>query len=111
RGAGKCPSRKREPGPAVVAQAEEERRRLVHDLLQRTDGQERIATVREAMQKTMEESAGIFRSGPGLAKAADRLREIEERARRIRLDDPSKTFNTELITALELHFMVEIART
>jgi len=103
--------RQKEPGPGVVAQAEDERRRLVHDVLERTDGQERIATVREAMQKIMEESAGIFRSGPGLARAADRLRELEERARRVRLDDRSKTFNTELITALELRFMVEIART
>ena len=111
RAAAEYASRQKEPGPGVVAQAEDERRRLVHDILERTDGQERIATVREAMQKIMEESAGIFRSGPGLARAADRLRELEERARRVRLDDRSKTFNTELITALELRFMVEIART
>ena len=111
RAAAEYASRQKEPGPGVVAQAEDERRRLVHDVLERTDGQERIATVREAMQKIMEESAGIFRSGPGLARAADLLRELEERARRVRLDDRSKTFNTELITALELQFMVEIART
>ena len=111
RAAAEYASRQKEPGPGVVAQAEDERRRLVHDVLERTDGQERVATVREAMQKIMEESAGIFRSGPGLARAADRLRELEERARRVRLDDRSKTFNTELITALELQFMVEIART
>jgi fumarate reductase flavoprotein subunit len=104
-------SSQKEPGPAVVAQAEDERRRLVHDMLQRTDGRERIATVRDAMQKIMEESAGIYRSGPGLTKAADRLRELEERARRVSLDDHSRTFNTELITALELQFMVEVART
>jgi fumarate reductase flavoprotein subunit len=104
-------SSQKEPGPAVVAQAEDERRHLVHDMLQRTDGRERIATVRDAMQKIMEESAGIYRSGAGLAKAADRLRELEERARRISLDDHSRTFNTELITALELQFMVEVART
>ena len=111
RAAAEYASRQKEPGPGVVAQAEDERRRLVHDVLERTDGQERVATVREAMQKIMEESAGIFRSGPGLARAADLLRELEERARRVRLDDRSKTFNTELITALELRFMVEIART
>ncbi|RPH68329.1 MAG: fumarate reductase (quinol) flavoprotein subunit [Myxococcaceae bacterium] len=111
RAAAEYASSQKEPGPAVVAQAEDERRRLVHDLLQRTDGRERIATVRDAMQKTMEESAGIYRSGPGLAKAADRLGELEEQARRIGLDDHSRTFNTELVTALELQFMVEVART
>jgi fumarate reductase flavoprotein subunit len=111
RAAAEYASRQKEPGAAVVAQAEDERRRLVHDMLQRTDGRERIATVRDAMQKTMEESAGIYRSGPGLAKAADRLGALEERARRISLDDHSRTFNTELVTALELQFMVEVART
>jgi succinate dehydrogenase flavoprotein subunit len=111
RAAAEYASSRKEPGAAVVAQAEDERRRLVHDMLQRTDGRERIATVRDAMQKTMEESAGIYRSGPGLAKAADRLGALEERARRISLDDHSRTFNTELVTALELQFMVEVART
>ena len=111
RAAAEYASSQKEPGAAVVAQAEDERRRLVHDLLQRTDGRERIATVRDAMQKTMEESAGIYRSGPGLAKAADRLGALEEQARRIGLDDHSRTFNTELVTALELQFMVEVART
>ena len=111
RAAAEYASSQKEPGAAVVAQAEDERRHLVHDMLQRTDGRQRIANVREAMQKTMEESAGIYRSGPGLAKAADRLAELEEQARRIGLDDHSRTFNTELVTALELQFMVEIART
>jgi len=111
RAAAEYASSQKEPGAAVVAQAEDERRRLVHDMLQRTDGRERIATVRDAMQKTMEESAGIYRSGPKLAKAADRLGELEEQARRIGLDDHSRTFNTELVTALELQFMVEVART
>ncbi len=110
RAAAEYASSQKEPGAAVVAQAEDERRHLVHDVLQRTDGRQRIATVREAMQKTMEESAGIYRSGPGLAKAADRLGEIEEQARRIGLDDHSRTFNTELVTALELQFMVDVAR-
>jgi succinate dehydrogenase flavoprotein subunit len=111
RAAAEYASNQKEPGPAVVAQAEDERRRLVHDVLQRSDGQERVATLRQEMQKIMEESAGIYRSGPGLTKAADRLRELEERSLRLRLDDHSKTFNTELITALELQFMVEVART
>src|SRR5215813_1700825 len=101
RAAAEYASSQKEPGAAVVAQAEDERRHLVHDVLQRTDGRQRIATVREAMQKTMEESAGIYRSGPGLARAAARLGELQEESRRMGLDDHSRTFNTELVTALE----------
>src|SRR5947208_9822773 len=52
-----------DPGPAVLAQAEDEKRRLERDLLHRTDGREGIAPIREAMQKTMERSAGIYRTG------------------------------------------------
>src|SRR5215813_9867811 len=38
RAAAEYASGQKEPGPAMVAQAEDERRWLVHDLLQRTDG-------------------------------------------------------------------------
>ena len=37
-----------------------------NDFLQKTGGRERIATLREEMQKTMEESAGIYRTGESL---------------------------------------------
>jgi fumarate reductase flavoprotein subunit len=90
-------------------QAEDERRRLVHDHLHKADGKERVAPIREAMQKTMEQSAGIFRSGEGLSRAADELRELEERSRHVALDDHSRTFNTELISALELSMMLDVA--
>jgi fumarate reductase flavoprotein subunit len=99
----------KEPSPAVMVQAEDERRRLVHDHLHKADGKERVASIREAMQKTMEQGAGIFRSGEGLSRAADQLRELEERSRHMTLDDHSRTFNTELISALELSMMLDVA--
>ena len=51
--------------PSVVeAQATDEVRRLERDLLGKGPGTESIAVVRDAMQATMEEAAGIFRTGP-----------------------------------------------
>ena len=50
---------------------EDERRRLERDLLDRDGGRERIAAIREEMQETMEEGAGIYRSADSLAKAAE----------------------------------------
>jgi fumarate reductase flavoprotein subunit len=61
------------------------------------------------MQKTMEQSAGIYRSGDLLARGAAKLRELQERCGRVTLQDHSRTFNTELITALELSFMLDVA--
>ena len=102
-------SRAREAGPAVLVQAEEEKRRLQRDLLHRTGGSERLATLREEMQKTMERSAGIYRSGEVLARAANDLRELQGRFGNLSIQDHSRTFNTELAAAVELSFMLDVA--
>jgi fumarate reductase flavoprotein subunit len=95
--------------PAVLAQARDEQRQLANEFLHRSGGRERLATLREEMQKTMEESAGIYRSGDALARAADRLRELQERFGDLRIEDQSRTFNTERVAALELSFMLDVA--
>jgi len=95
--------------PAVLAQARDEQRQLANEFLHRSGGRERLATLREEMQKTMEESAGIYRSGDALARGADRLRELRERFGDLRIEDQSRTFNTERVAALELSFMLDVA--
>ncbi|HEY3199907.1 MAG TPA: fumarate reductase (quinol) flavoprotein subunit [Actinomycetes bacterium] len=97
------------PRGSVLLQAEDERRRIEHDLLDRTDGRERIATLRDQMHQAMEEGAGIYRSAESLAKAADTLNELRERYGSLGIDDHSRTFNTELTTALELSHLLDIA--
>jgi succinate dehydrogenase flavoprotein subunit len=97
------------PRGSVLLQAEDERRRIEHDLLDRTDGRERIATLRDQMHQAMEEGAGIYRSAESLAKAADTLNELRERYDSLVIDDHSRTFNTELATALELSHLLDVA--
>lgn len=101
----------REPNPSVLAQAADEQRRLEEKFLRKTSGQERIATLRTEMHETMEESAGIYRTGPTLEKAAEKLHSLQERFRDLSLGDHSYTFNTELTAALELSYMLEVAET
>jgi len=98
-----------DPGHAVLAQGQDERRRLERDLLHKTDGSEPISVIREEMQQTMEETAGIYRSGDSLAKAVDKLRELQERFGAVAIEDDSRTFNTELVAALELSNMLDVA--
>ncbi len=100
-----------EASSAVLAQAADEQRRLERELLHKTDGRERIAVLREEMQQIMEGSAGIYRSGATLTEAARKLRQLQERFRNIALHDHSRTFNTELIAALELSYMLDVAET
>src|ERR671919_870571 len=111
RAAAEFASKQREPRSIVLAQAEDERRRLERDFLDRTDGRESLAAIREEMQATMEQSAGIYRAGPALARATDKLHALRGRFQQAALGDHSRTFNTELIAALELSFMLDVAET
>jgi len=95
----------------VQAQAADERRRLERDLLVQRDGRERIADIRTEMQHTMEGSAGIYRDAESLVKGGDKLSELRERLAMATVEDVSRTFNTELVAALELEFMLDVAQT
>ncbi len=95
--------------PDIIPQAEDERRRLEENFLHKRGGKEKIATLREEMQKTMEESAGIYRSEATLRQGAEKLRALQERFKNVAIEDPSRTFNTELISALELSYMLDLS--
>jgi fumarate reductase flavoprotein subunit len=96
---------------AVAAQVKDERRRLNTLLSDKAARGERVSALREQMQKTMEQSAGIYRDGTGLEAAAATLRELQERWEQIALEDHTHTFNTELTQALELGSMLDVAET
>ena len=95
----------------ILRQAEDERRRLEQDFLRKTGGKERVATIREEMQKAVEAGAGIYRTEKSLREAATMLAELQERAQNLSIDDHSRTFNTELLSALELTCMLDVATT
>ena len=96
---------------AAIALADDEHKRIWRDLRGRVDTRHgsRIATLREAMQDTMEGSAGIYRSGGSLKKAVDTLHELRERLARATIDDRSAAFNTELVAYFELSAMLDVA--
>ncbi len=96
------------PNAAVVAQATDEVRRL-EKLLDTPPGDESVATIRTEMQTTMEKAAGIYRTGDAMAAGVDELRELQERASRVGIWDTSRTFNTELVAALELANLLDVA--
>jgi fumarate reductase flavoprotein subunit len=95
--------------PAIAAQADDERRRLEQEFLRKSGGTERVATLRDTMQKAVEDGAGIYRTERSLREAAQKLSELQERSRNLALDDHSRTFNTELLSALELTCMLDVA--
>ena len=109
RAAAEFASRRKATNGAAVAQASDEQKSLEQQYLYKSGGHERISTIREEMQKTIESGAGIYREKGSLTAAAAKFRELQERFGKIGLDDHSHTFNTELISALELGFMLDVA--
>jgi len=95
----------------ILAQAAEEEHRLEEQFLRKTGGTERIARLREEMQKTMETGCGIYRERNSLMESAAKLAELQGRFNDIALDDHARTFNTQLLQALELGFMLDVAET
>jgi fumarate reductase flavoprotein subunit len=100
-----------EPGPSLVAQAHDEHRRIERGFLRKSGGKERIATLRTEMHQIMEQSAGIYRTEAVLKDAVGKLQRLQARFQDLALDDDSYTFNTELVAALELSYMLDVAQT
>jgi succinate dehydrogenase flavoprotein subunit len=99
----------RAPRPSILAQGHDEQQRIEEQFLRKTAGRERIAVLRAEMQQTMEEAASIYRTGATLEKAVEKLQSLQERFHDVTLDDSSYTFNTELMAALELSYMLDVA--
>jgi fumarate reductase flavoprotein subunit len=91
---------------AALADAAQARLR---ELLQRTGGTETVAGLRKEMMQTMEEHAGIYRSGEGLAAACAKLAGLRRRYTKIELHDKTNVYNTDLLQALELGSMLDCA--
>jgi len=81
----------------------------VRELMQRSGGGETVAGLRKEMMHAMEEHAGIYRSGDGLAAAAGKLAELRRRYRSLELHDKTNVYNTDLLQALELGSMLDCA--
>ncbi|HEX4836450.1 MAG TPA: fumarate reductase (quinol) flavoprotein subunit [bacterium] len=93
----------------LAAQGRDEQERIATDFIRKEGGAERIATVRAEMTQTIEAGAGIYRDEASLRETCDRLARLRERFSHIHLDDRSLSFNTELTSALELDFMLDVA--
>ena len=93
-------------GAAALADAAQAR---VRELLQRSGGGETVAGLRKEMMHAMEEHAGIYRSGDGLAAAAGKFTELRRRYRSLELHDKTNVYNTDLLQALELGSMLDCA--
>ncbi len=73
------------------------------------DQSESIAGIRKEMHQAMEDGAGIYRTEDSLKSSEKTIKELQERLHRISIQDHSYTFNTELTSAFELSYMLDVA--
>jgi fumarate reductase flavoprotein subunit len=84
-------------------------RSYIDQLLHNQSGSERVAHIRNDLHHAMEEGAGIYRDEASLTATCATIETLKERFKNLKLDDTSKTFNTELVAALELRNVLEVA--
>jgi len=73
------------------------------------NGNERVSNIREELQETMSTKVGVFREEKTMIEAREKLLELRERFKNIKLDDKSNAYNTDLQEAIELGHMLDYA--
>ncbi len=77
--------------------------------LRASTGGERVATLRTALQQTMDANAAVYRTEETLKQALTDVQALRERYGNVAVQDKGQRFNTDLLEAVELGFLLEIA--
>jgi len=86
--------------------------RVVEDqlaLLLSEHGDERVADIRTELQRTMDSHASVYRTEDTLKQALTDVQALKERYSRITVSDKGKRYNTDVLEAVELGFLLELA--
>ena len=72
-------------------------------------GTEKVAVLRKELQDTMDKNAQVYRTEDSLNEALDKIAELRTRYQNIQVQDRGKRFNTDLLEAIELGFLFDLA--
>ncbi len=89
--------------------AEQQAQELVRQI-RSANGEERPARLLDELQDTMMQNVAIFRTAKGLEAARDKITELHDRYRRIRLDDCGIEYNMDLLQAIEVRNLLDLAQ-
>ncbi|MFE6623602.1 succinate dehydrogenase flavoprotein subunit [Streptomyces sp. NPDC057740] len=77
--------------------------------LRTSTGTERVATLRKELQETMDANVMVFRTEQTIKTAVEKIAELRERYRNVSIQDKGKRFNTDLLEAIELGNLLDLA--
>ena len=79
------------------------------EMLRSSNGSERVSTLRREMQETMDLNAQVYRTEATLKQALNDVQELKRRYRNIAIQDKGVRYNTDLMEAIELGFLLDLA--
>ncbi|TCN57227.1 succinate dehydrogenase subunit A [Rhodococcus sp. SMB37] len=79
------------------------------DLILHQGGSERVADIRRDLQQSMDNNASVFRTEETLTQALNDIHELKKRYKEITVHDKGKRYNSDLLEAVELGFLLEMA--
>ena len=94
--------------PKLELKVAEEEVKRIFGLLE-GKGEERVAQIRHDLRMAMDRYVRVYRTGEGLKEGLATVKEAKERYQQIQIEDKGKVYNTDLIQALELGFMLDVA--
>ena len=97
-------------GNPVQGEVMMEEKRIFDQILKREQG-ERISSIRTEMQNGMEKHVGIYRDENSLKEGCRIIDDLKTRLSNAIVEDKDHVYNTELVAALELDFMLDVAET
>ncbi|MDQ0574643.1 succinate dehydrogenase flavoprotein subunit [Agromyces albus] len=83
--------------------------RSMLEQLRDSNGTERIAAIRKELQDEMDRNAQVFRTDESLEHVTDVIAGLRDRYRNVAVQDKGKRFNTDLLEAVELGFLLDLA--
>ncbi|WP_433567583.1 succinate dehydrogenase flavoprotein subunit [Nocardia sp. CA-151230] len=72
-------------------------------------GNERVADIRTELQNSMDDKAGVYRTEESLKSMLEEIQVFKERYSRITVQDKGRRYNSDLLEAVELGFLLELA--
>ncbi|GAB2754538.1 succinate dehydrogenase flavoprotein subunit [Nocardioides pakistanensis] len=79
------------------------------EMLRDAGGSERVAAIRAELQATMDINAQVYRDETSLKQALSDIEGLKARYVNISVQDKGKRFNTDLLEAIELGFLLDLA--
>ncbi|MCJ7664395.1 MAG: FAD-binding protein, partial [Desulfobacterales bacterium] len=74
-----------------------------------SEGAERVPAIRDEMRRVMHERVWVFRREDELKSALKAIQGLKERFKHIKVEDRGRSYNTDLVAALQLDFMLDLA--